>query len=256
MATDQGSINRVTLTGCDFREYTGDKVGGTTLYQNAGLSVRHGVAVEIHTGSKVLSVWDLATRIQAGRGAVIQIGTKPMLSTKHRSTSGAINHAVHVARVRGGSLGTPSEALVYDPAADGRDRSYHVATGPEWWPWSLVRECLAALQPWGEQDPRTLGHGKAYCALFPDTKPHVHLRAGATRASPFPDRTRVDAKEVWRHQTPHYGTANRVGAKPLERNELFTVYQRITNAQGRWAGNHDGDAWVTESKLRNIGGTQ
>lgn len=250
MGTDQGSAGRVKLTGCDFRDATNDTAGGTTMAQNAPLAESRGVAVELHAGSNVAAPYYVAVQCRAGRGFVLQGNTGPLLSTSHRATAGSVNHAIFVSAVRGGRLGEPAEALVYDPAADGRKRAYHVDSGPSWWPWSLVLAFAAALRPWGDGDSRKLGPGKFYCALFPDQEPHVHLHFGGRRSSPFPDRTRVNrAAGQWRYRTPAYGATNRVEPK-LADGDLFEAYQYVNG----WAGNHDGNQWIPLSRLSHVGG--
>jgi hypothetical protein len=94
-----------------------------------------------------------------------------------------------------------------------------------------------------------------YVGVFPDTEPHVHLRYGAGRTAPFPDRVRVDRAELWSHSTPAYGVGNRIHPR-LERNDLFVAYQRVTKSGILWIGSHDGTRWVPGSKVRNIGGSQ
>src|SRR5262245_51821116 len=186
MAASQGSRWSWNPTGCQVFHSTNDQAGGIQLRQCVPIMTAHGIHVDVYTGD--ITTYALAVNLQSGRGANVQGNTKPLLSTSHRSTAGPLNHNVHVSEVRGGTLGHPKEALVYDPAADGRHAGWGVsARGPEWWPWSLVLAFAAALRPWGDGDPRTLGPGRAYAALFPDTEPHFHSKFGGVRTDPFPD---------------------------------------------------------------------
>ena len=52
-------------------------------------------------------------------------GTRPYsIGTASQSTGGPVNHAIWVQAVRGGTEDVPDQVLVYDPAADGRSRSW------------------------------------------------------------------------------------------------------------------------------------
>ena len=125
--------------------------------------------------------------------------------------------------------------------------------GPQWIPWTRAKAFFAALRPNGDGGP-VLGPGKVYCAILPDTKPHVHLEYGASKTSPFPDRTRVDNASVWLRSSPAMGSANHV--RQLDRNTLFVAYQKVMRGGFLWLGNHDGTRWVRASSMRNIGGSQ
>lgn len=253
-AGDEGSVNTILLTGKTIHAETGDTVGGTSLPQCVPSLTRRGLKVELHVGSQVCTPFYLAYQLQAGRCVTIQINTRPFLPTKFRSTATDIPHAVTLLDARGGTPGNPDEVLMDDPAADGRVAGWGKAsTGPQWVPWAKVKDALAALQVNGPNEPR-LGPGKAYCAIMPDTKPHVHLRYGGSRSTPFPDRTRVDNASVWLRSSPAYGKANHV--RKLDRNTLFVSYQRVTKSGVLWLGNHDGTRWVRAAAMRNIGGTQ
>lgn len=259
MGIDKSTLGAKRLTGCDVRESTGDVAGGTTLLQCEPFAEKAGVKVDVYVGSKVVPPYWLAVQMQAGRGCVLQGNTSALISTPFRSTGSGVNHAAWVNDVRGGKLGEPAEALVYDPAADGHQASWgKAAQGPAWWPWSRVIRFAHALHPWGDDDPRTLssmGIDGVYVAVFPDTEPHVHLRYGASRTSPFPDRLRVNVPAVYTHSTPAYGTANRIEPR-LHRDDLFVAFQRVTKPDAVWFGSHDGTRWIPKSKVRNIGGTQ
>lgn len=261
MGIEKSKLGANRPSGCNVRAAISpaDLVGGTTLPQCAGAAAKFGVTVDVHVGANVASPKWLATQLQAGRGVVLQGNTGVLAGSGHRSTGTGVNHAVWVNEVRGGTLGYPNEALVYDPAADGRSASWgKAAQGPQWWPWNLVVAFGRALHPYGESDPRTLRNMDIlglYAGVFPDTEPHVHLHYGATRTTPFPDRVRVDQAALWAHTTPNYGTTNRVTPR-LERDDLFVAYQHVKRAGELWLGNHDGGRWVPASKVRNVGGQQ
>lgn len=256
MGIEKSTLGAQRPTACDIRKETLDRDGGTTLRQCEPSAEKRGVRVDVYVGPAVVPPYWTAVQLQAGRGAVIQGNTRALNGTRFRSTGTSVNHAVWVNEVRGGSLGEPAEALVYDPAADGRRAGWgKAAQGPQWWPWATVKNFAADLKPWGDNDPRRLGPGKFYAALFPDTEPHVHLRFGATRTTPFPDRARVDVAALWAHTVPAYGTSTRVSPR-LERGDLFVAYQRVSRAGAVWLGDHDGTRWVPAGKVRNIGGTQ
>lgn len=262
MAIDRSTLGAKRPSGCDVRDAIDppDVAGGTTLPQCAAVARRLGVAVDVYVGSNVVPPFWTAVQAQAGRSFVLQGNTAAILSTSHRSTGGPVNHAVFVAGVRGGSQGEPAEGLVYDPAADGRSASWgRAAQGPQWWSWGDIKRFAAALHPWGDGDPRVLGPGKFYTALFPDTEPHVHLRYGGVKTSPFPD-----AMTAWRndggdyvnfypkpdHQTTKPSGRIRVGAS-------WNGYQRTSgslfNGSRRWYGDHNGTRWIHSYRLRGEG---
>ncbi len=171
MAIERSTLGRVRLTACSVRDKTGDVSGGTTLDQNAYVSQQlYGIPTDVHNGNNVAQPAWTARQLQAGRPLVVQGNAGVLVGTKHRSTRGRVNHAVYVNEAVGGTLGVPEWAFVYDPAADGRVAGWGTAArGPQWWPWSLVLKFAAELQPWGDDDPRKLGAGKLYVAVFPDT---------------------------------------------------------------------------------------
>lgn len=261
MGIERSTLGSNRPSGCNVRAAISpqDLSGGTTMPQNAEAARDFGVKVDVFVGANVVPPIWLARQCRAGRGFVLQGYTGPLVATKCRSTGSGVNHAVWVNEVRGGSLDDPSEALVYDPAADGRQAGWgKAAQGPQWWPWNTLIAFARALHPFGENDPRTLrsmGINGVYCGVFPDTEPHVHIRYGANRTSPFPDRTRVDQAELWSHTSPAFGEDNRISPR-LQRDDLFVAYQRVVKSGELWLGNHDGNAWVPASKMRNVGGAK
>lgn len=256
----KSTLHRTGQSGCSVRRATHDTVGGTTLPQVKAVSDANGIKTELHVGSNVCTPEYLARQIQSGRGAAVQINTGPLLGTQWQSTAGAINHCVWLNHADGGVVGRPKTVGGYDPAANGRKRSYHVDLTPSNVPWSLMLKAIAALMPWGENDPyrRHLGPGKVYCLIFPDTEPHFHSRYGGravesmTHAPARPDRTRAKADKTAVHGRP--GTSGSIVGY-LKRGELFTAYQQIVWTNGRlWLGNHDGDKWVLAIRLNHVGG--
>lgn len=257
MALDSTTLGHYRPTGCQIRALTGDVTGGLTLRQvTDAIQSRYGIYVPIYTGANVITPEKLAAFIRAGRKVIIQGNADAMIGTPQQSTAGPVNHAVMVNSVWGGTtVGHPQYADVFDPAADGRQRSYHVDQGPSTWPWSLVLKFCANLRPNGPGTPR-LGPGKVYAAVFPDSEPHVKLYAGARRSTPFPDRTKADKPTVWVHAVPRVGDTHRL--YKVEKDRLLVGHQYVTgdSAWGSttWLGNDDGTEWVPVGALRHVGG--
>jgi hypothetical protein len=257
MAQDATTGGKQRPSGCAVRRATGDTTGGTTLRQNADALMKlYGVSVATYTGANVISPVTLATFIRSGRRVVVQINADAMLGTKFQSTAGAVNHAIMLNEVRGGTVSHPSECLVYDSAADGRKRSYHVDQGPSWWPWSLVLKACANLRPNGPGTAR-LGPGKVYAGVFADSEPHVRLVPGAVRAKPFPDRARADEPTVAIHFNRTKGGASTIYT--VKEGALLTIWQYAEGPEHegstRWGGNDNGHEWVHLANLRQVGGT-
>lgn len=255
-----GLVDRSTLgakrpTGCEVRARTGDTTGGLSLPQVAK-AVREGwgVEIELHVGGNACSPAYARSQLEAGRAMVLQGSTRPLLSTPFRSTNGPINHCVLVNEVRG------DEALVYDPAADGRRSGIDRAAS--WWPWSLVERFAADLQPWGEQDSRRLGRGRMYAGFGPDTEPHVHLRPHARRMITLPNRLVVATGSRRANVRSGPGVQFPVVMRPdgrpdtLPTGSVFFVYQLIDttapagSTDRRWYGDHDGRRWVHRQNVR------
>lgn len=247
MAIDKATLGKQHPSGADVRKLTGDTVGGLTLPQVARVAVNeYDTPCEVHVGSSAATPPYLLAQLRAGRGVVVQGNTSALLNTPYRSTGGPVNHAVYANEVRATTAGV--QVLVYDPAADGR-WSY-VDQGPTWWPWTRLLAFAAALRPWGDSDPRTLGSGRIYSGFMHDTEPHVHLRYGGVRTAKFPDRTRANCaagRVVNVRATPSLTSAI---VDHLRDGELFTAYQHV----GTRFGNHDGNRWVSTSDLIHEGG--
>jgi hypothetical protein len=264
-------VSRTTLqrsdpTACSIRRLTGDTTGGTTIPQNAGaIRAEYGIATEVRGGSGVCSPNYVAAKMRAGCGVVVQgnagvlVGARGLDGTSLRSTKGNVNHAVWWNEGRGwhlvGSVWIPEEVLVYDPAADGRTAGWgKAADGPDWWPWAICLKFLAALRPWGDTDPRVLGPGKAYAAIFPDTEPHVHLHyAGSVRTNPFPRTMTVTVSPTANMRS---GPSRNYPVKgTIPHGGHFIAYQQ--NPKGQvyagsrlWYGDHNGKLWVHSSRLK------
>lgn len=267
MGVDDATIGLKRPSGCSIRRRTGDTSGGLTLRQvaNAAFALV-GVYVDVRVGSGVIAPSGAARALREGRSFGLQGNTGALIGTPSRSTGTGVNHYVHVSRGRGwqqvGGLWRPAEALVFDPAADGRWGGWGMAAkGPDWWPWSRVLDFAATLRPWGDTDPRKLGPGKMYAGFFPDAEPHVHLRWSARRTVPWPDRTRVEAKAGLRvnvYDRPDHVAGRTVRTLPAD--ALFVAQQVTTSGalyrdSRKWYGNHAGTEWIHEYRLRREGGT-
>lgn len=259
MGLDQATFGAKIVSGCRIRDLTDDVSGGTTIPQVTGVLLRHyDVNFEERIGGDVCSPTYAAGQLRRyARGFILQGNTHPLLSTRFRSTKGSINHAVWICMVRGGTTYEPAEALVYDPAADGRYS--WVDSSPSWWPWWLVKQFAAALRPWGDDDPRTLGGGKFYAAFMPH--PNVTLRYGAHKTTPYPDRTRIGNLPSGRlanvRTRPDRLNSGDIVARWPE-GKLFVPYQVTHGASAGgstvWYGNGPGNRWIHKSNLTHIRG--
>ncbi len=238
MGMDKSTLGRVQMSGCAVREETNDHAGGTTLIQVQAVCSAHGVKTEAHTGSNVASLWYLAYQAALGSGFILQGNTQP-------DGRGNVNHAVWVnAPAGGGTPGNPDGFDVWDPWSN----------GPAYWSYSRTKTFMLALRPWGEGDPRTLknqGIDGGYALVFPDTEPHVHIKYGAARTSPFPDHTKVKSPVAGRRvnvrREPDI-TSTKV--KTLADGTIWYAYQK----KGHWYGSHSGTQWVHDSGLVGEGG--
>lgn len=263
MGIDKSSLGTHKPSGCSVRDDTNDRVGGTTLPQIINVAMDgYRIFVEPHVGGNVANPKYLALQLSSGRGAVVQGNTRALIGTTHQSTQGGVNHAIWANETRGGTSTNPAEVLIYDPAADGRKRSYHVDQGPSWWPWSRLLAFAAALRPWGDTDSRTLGPGWVYCGIFPDTDSVFIAKFGGKRTKPFPDRQRADCPKtemVNVRSTPsHKAGDNIVGH--LKDGDLWTAFQVTTtgamfHGSKKWYGDRKGLRWVHSARLIHEGGT-
>jgi hypothetical protein len=255
MAIDDATRGRRKPTGCAVRSYTGDTVGGLSLPQVARVArERYGVAVEVRTGSNVASDEYVANRLRAGRPIALQGNTGAFLGTQWQSTGGPVNHLIELSRSRGGTMYQPDEALVYDPAADGRG---NYAQGPDWIPWEVVERFAARLEPWG--DGRILGPARMYAGILPDGEPDptLVLRYGARPTTPLPVKflARAASGQRVNVRSAPFRTARIVDTMaPGERfwaAQLTTRGERITGRTGeKWYSGYSGTLWVHETGLR------
>ena len=170
MGIDASTLGAKKPTGCEVRKHTNDLVKGLTLSQVAAVAAEtYGVTVKVRTGKHTIApdkAWEQAS---LGRGFVLQGNCDALINTKFRSTKGAVNHAVWVNRVRGGTPGHPKEARVFDPAADGRHAPWGTADkGPSWWPWETVVAFAANLR---NDSGQKLGSGRMYAGFVPKPAP-------------------------------------------------------------------------------------
>lgn len=262
---------RYNPSACSVRIATGDTIGGTTIPQcAAAIREEWGVATEVRVGSNVASPRYGITKLRAGCALNLQgncdalIDERTLSGQRLRSTKGAVNHDVILVEGRGWYLRDgvwwPREVLVYDPAADGRSVAWgsgHAALGPDWWPLATVLEFAANLRPAspdGGKSGARLGGGRWYCAIGPDTNPHVHLRynPGTTRTSPFPKPLVAAPLSAGRRVGVRTGPGTRfprvvTGGTPesLSKGQPFTAYQQ----HGDWYGSHNGARWVPINRM-------
>jgi len=151
MGMDCVTHGRIRISGCSVRNQTHDFEGGTSLPQNKDVAALYGIPMEVHTGSAVCSPFYAFYQNQDGRPVIIQGNTQP-------DGRGNVNHAILLLRSQGGEPGSPTEHTILDPWS----------TGPAQWSTGKLKAFMAALRPYGQDDPRTLGPGKVYCGIFPD----------------------------------------------------------------------------------------
>lgn len=251
MFVDRATGGRQRPSGCSLRRMTRplDVTGGLTLNQIATpVRDRYGIAVSVFVGGNVVSPKYLARQLRAGRPFVVQGNTQAYLGTKYKVTDGDVNHAEMWAEVRGGSLDVPGEVLVYDPCAD--HRRSDIDQGPTWIPWSIALRFLAYLRPNGPGTAR-LGPGKVYCAMGPDTEPHVTLLSGATQARPFPDRVR--AKDPNDPRTAIHSRPG--GVSTVTRHVANGTLLRLYQYRDGWGYNDDGTECVLLRNTDHVGGS-
>ncbi len=177
MGIDAWTNGTLTPTGCEVRAFTKDFTKGLTLAQVATVATdQYGVRVTVRTGRHAIApdkAWEQAS---LGRGFVLQGNADVLVNSPFRSTKGAVNHAVWVNRVRGGTAGRPKEARVFDPAADGRHAPWGTAVkGPSWWPWETVLAFGASLS---DDAGHKIGPGKLYAGFVPRPTSEAAVTAG------------------------------------------------------------------------------
>lgn len=257
MGIDRSTHGAQRPSPCDVRRKTGDTVGGTTLPQNVAVASTYGVSFETHVGTNVCAPSYAAGQARVGRGFILQGNAGVLVGTAYRSTGGYVNHAVWVNETRGGTASVPAEALVYDPAADGRTASWgKAATSPQWWPWSLILKFAAALHPWGDTDARLLGPGKFYCAIGPvsmttDAPPPTSgltLRYGGVAIKP-PQVKTIAVPAGQRANVRTRPTTASTKTSSLPNGTKWACYQVTKTGQllagsRTWYGNIGGNRWL------------
>lgn len=273
MGIDVATRGKLRPSGCKVRSLTGDTDAGLMLGQVAAVAQEHfGVPVAVRTGPNAISSSAAAQRVRAGQGFVLQGNTGALPGGLRAGGSNAANHAVWVNEVRGGTADAPAEALVYDPAADGRRSGITVA--PDWWAWHDVLGFASALvlDPHG----RKLGTGRMYAGFVPASAANVSpqpppapapatqptFRFGGKPTTPLPDHVRAN---------PPRGRRVNVRRRPdrlapgdivelLSSGALFIAFQRTSTGakpagsnSRTWYGNRDGTQWIHVSGLRSLG---
>lgn len=263
MLVARSTVGQRTPSGCSIRRATGDRSGGTTLNECVLAAKKlypdddRVQAMTTRVGARVIAPSAAAHELKRGRGMAVQGDAGALVGGDHQSTNGPVAHCVYVNEGRGWDGDIPEEVLVYDPAADGRR---DMDEGPSWWKWTELLRFAAALRPNGPGTP-VLGPGKFYAAFGPDTEPHVILRYGGRKTSPFPDRTRAVAAKGRRvnvHSSPD--TSSSTVVDTLASGELFVAYQVTTSGvefrgSRRWYGDQDGRRWVHAARLSHEGGS-
>ncbi len=275
MGIDSATAGAKRPSGCKIRKLTGDTDKGLMLSQVAEVALEHyDVRVSVKTGASAISPASALKQIRIGRGFVLQGNTSVLPKKLQAGGVAAVNHAIWVNEVRGGNDAAPDEALVYDPAADGRREG--IDKGPTWWPWKDLLAFGAALEL-DKKGRRKLGPGRLYAGFMPARPEIARLRAdsheeirgdadvtlrfGATRTTPFPDRVRINP--------PVVGMKVNIRRRPdrIEPGDivdrardgtLFIAFQKTKGVrlegQSTWYGNRRGTEWVHESGLRHIEG--
>lgn len=260
MFVDSTTGGRYQPSGCAIRRMTGDVVGGTMLTQVAKvIRDEWGIAVSVYTGTNVVTPAYLARQIRAGRRAIVQGNTQAYEGTKYNVTAGDVNHAETWIEVRGGTLDEPLEVLVYDSCADGRRAG--IDQGPTWIAWTIAKRFAACLRPAGVGTAR-LGPGKVYCAIGPDTEPHVTLlgktatHSAGRQAQPFPDRVRAALDRTPVHNAPRRGKATTTRYIPKGRLVRFYQYVEGESYKGdaTWGANDDGTEFIHFANVTHEGG--
>lgn len=262
MGMDQATLGVQRPSGCSVRRqiYPKDTTGGTTLPQAAAVAKASGVPIELHTGTRVASFDYLAGQLRLFRGINLQGDAGAFVGTVHRSTTGRVNHDIHLAYGAGwhkNSRGVlvPSTVLGYDPAADGL---LGRATSPDWYPWDLIRKFAGMLRPaypTADYELRDRTPDHAYAGLYALPKVVVRYTGSAKRTTP-----RYFAV------TPPGGGSRRINIRggpstnyPIVRTlgsaDTFVAFQSNPLGQSlagsrRWEGSQDGKLWAHSSGLR------
>lgn len=155
MAADYHSCGTKFVTGKKVREWTRDTSGGTTLVQvDYALNLGLNIDLETHVGANRLT-WDqFTTRLNAGRGAIVQGGYNYIYQTRFSGSSTFTgNHAIYV---NPGWIGM-------DPLADGRRPGIYKYHGEKYPPF-LIKGFASQLNIGG----RKLGYGLVWASFTKD----------------------------------------------------------------------------------------
>jgi hypothetical protein len=257
MLIDAATAGARRPKGCKVRRLVRplDTEAGLNLRQVADVADDvYDVEVAVRTGGNAISTEGAIARIERGRGFVLQ-------GNNTAWNMGGANHAVYVHEVRGGDVGAPKEALVYDPQ---RQQA-------RWIPWKKVLAFGAELRL-NESGTRKLGPGRLYAGFMPRPAAGVAaatpagdgvvLTFGATRL-PHRDRTLVDppaGRRINVRSTP-LSLAHATVVETLGKGARFVAFQERRGGalppgagSRHWYGNRDGTEWVHVSGLKHIGG--
>lgn len=262
MTADRATKGAIRKTGARMRELIGDRTGGTNLEQSDKVLASLGVSLEVRTPGRFV---DLEAALYAGRGANVAGWYAPVQGTKYQgSETFTGSHRIFLNEGRGWSKGSDgrmhaAEILVLDPLADGRRAG--IDEGPTWWPTELVESFTWRLDVSDPAEPyRALGKGLAYYGLTIDTEPHVTLRYGGVRTSPFPDRTRVaNAPKGRRVNIRRAPNRDQAPVDSAANGDVFIAWQHARGEQlggsRLWYGNQNGNRWIHSANLIGEGGT-
>ena len=258
MGIDASTVGSKKPKGCEVRKHTNDVVSGLTLSQVASVAAeKYGVRVTVRTGSRAIAPDKAWEQISKGRGFVLQGNCDALVNTPFRSTKGAVNHAVWVNRVRGGTPGHPKrEARVFDPAADGRNAPWGKAVkGPSWWPWETLLAFGANLR--GDSGQK-IGPGKLYAGFVPKPPPAAQIGPEAAPgrqeddAVPGPTAGEPAGEQAGqRAQRARAASIPNMIVDRLSDGMLFVAYQRFDTGAAPggsskvWYGNEDGTSGST-----------
>ena len=251
-------------TGCEVRIKTNDFVKGLTLSQVASVAAEsYGVQVTVRTGKHTIApdkAWEQAS---LGRGFVLQGNCDALIGTPFRSTKGAVNHAVWVNRVRGGTdLAIPSRRASSTRLPTGGTR--RGARPARARPGGRGRRSSPSPRTCATTPTRRSAPGRCTPGSCRKPKPGsgLVLLPGAKKTTPFPDRQRANPPAGHRvnvRSDPRSLDPGKIIDR-LSDGTLFVAYQRFDGGakppggSSTWYGNEDATEWIHESGLRQIAG--
>jgi hypothetical protein len=248
--------------GCALRRRTKgdngkvDDEGGLSLSQVERVAEQfYGVPINRRTGGGAIPITKAIARLENGQGFVLQ-------GNNDGWGMAAVDHAIYVDRVRGGTTGAPKQALVLDS-----QRKHAV-----WVPWEKVVGFGSHLRTdgsGGRPKPGTFWAGFGPARATPEEQMTasvaadngVKLRFGAKALA---GRMRMRATVPHGHAVKVRRTPRDLAVRlrdTLDDGEVFVTWQRLEDgerpapgATRRWYGNKDGTSWVHASGLRRIPG--